>query len=58
MLSGLKAAEPILATTLFVAQHAGPTTRFVTDWPCNGNGMDSRGWEPTANGRRRRGIAG
>jgi hypothetical protein len=40
MLSGPKANDPILTTTLFVAQHAGPTTRFVTGWPRNGNGMD------------------
>lgn len=50
MLSGLKAADPILATTVFVTQHAGPTTRFVTGWPRNGNGMDRLAGEPMANG--------
>lgn len=40
MLSGLKAADPILTATSFGAQHADPTTCFVTDWPRNGNEMD------------------
>jgi hypothetical protein len=48
MLSGLEAADPILAATLFCAQHAAPTTRFVTDWPCNGNGMDRLACQPMA----------
>jgi hypothetical protein len=50
MLSGLKTADPILAATLFCAQHAAPTTRFVTDWPCNGNGMDRLACESMASG--------
>jgi hypothetical protein len=49
MLSGPKAADPILATTLFVAQHAGPTMCFVTEWPRNGNGMDRLACESMAN---------
>jgi hypothetical protein len=49
MLSGPKAADLILATTLFVAQHAAPTTRFVTRWPRNGNGMDRLACEPMVN---------
>jgi hypothetical protein len=56
MLSGPKAADPILTTTLFVTQHAGPTTRFVTGWPCNGNGMDRLGCESTATGNPRSGA--
>ena len=54
MLSGLKAADPILAATLFCAQHAAPTTRFVTDWPCNGNGMDRLACQPMATPARKR----
>jgi hypothetical protein len=50
MLSGPKAADPILTTTLFVTQHAGPTTRFVIGWPRNGNGMDRLTCKPMARG--------
>jgi hypothetical protein len=43
MLSGPKAAGPILTTTSFGTQHAGPTTRFVTGRLLNGNGIDRAG---------------
>ena len=48
MLLGPKAADPILAATSFGAQHAAPTPRFVTDRPCNGNGMDRFAFQPMA----------
>jgi hypothetical protein len=56
MLSGPKAADPILTTTLFGAQRAGPTTRFVTGWPCNGNGIDRLACQPMATGNPQSGA--
>ena len=48
MLSGLKAADPILATTSFATQHATPTTRFVTSRSRAGNGTDRLAYQAVA----------